>query len=276
MTGFFLPEGGELSALRNAYNLTQAPIGVFAQASAIVLFPTISLLAAQKDWPAFRNEIALGIRRILFLTVPTSLLMAVLAEPIIRLVFLGGQFTEADVPRAALGLRLYSLGTFAWSAQAVLGRGFFAMQDSKTPLSITKVMIATFAVLAFVLDATLGFRGLALAMSLVGTANVIWFLLALHRRVGGLDLRGLASAAGKITLAAVISSATAWFALRGLESLLLPTNAAGRGGAALALLVAGGVALAVYVGACVLLKVPELRTVRAMFRRAPKAGTPAT
>ena len=80
ITGFFLPDDGRLSALRNANNLTQAPIGVFAQASAIVLFPTIALLAAQKEWTRFREEINQGIRRIFFLTIPSSALMAVLAE----------------------------------------------------------------------------------------------------------------------------------------------------------------------------------------------------
>jgi putative peptidoglycan lipid II flippase len=198
--------------------------------------------------------------------------MAVLAEPIIGFVLLGGQFKPDDVAEAALALRLYSLGTFAWSAQAVLGRGFFAMQDSKTPLSITKFMIVAFALLAWILNGVMGFGGLALAMSIVATANMIWFLVALQRRAGGLDVRGLARAAAKIAAAAIASSLSAWL----LARLLAGPFGDSRAGLALLLAVAFGVALVVYVAGCVLLRVPELRTVRAMFRRAPKAGTPAT
>jgi putative peptidoglycan lipid II flippase len=263
ITQSFLPEGGEISALKYAYNLTQAPIGIFAQASAIVLFPTISLLAAQKDWPAFRTEVSQGIRRILFLTVPASLLMTVLAEPIIRLLYAGPRYGDAEIAQAASALRIYSLGTFAWSAQAVLGRGFFAMQDTRTPLSITKAMIVLFTLSCFALNYLLGFEGLALAMSLVATVNMGIFLVLLGRRVGGLDIRGMARSAARIFAAAALSGGAAWGVLRALDAVIADTKP----GAALQLAVAGGVALAVYVGACALLRVPELSGVRAMFRR---------
>ncbi len=270
MTGFFLPEDGRLSALRNAYNLTQAPIGVFAQASAIVLFPTIATLAAQKDWPVFRIEVSQGIRRILFLTVPASLLMAVLAEPIIRLLFQSEKFRPVDVRMAANALLFYSIGTFAWSAQAVLARGFYAMQDTKTPVYITTSMVVLFAVLCFVLRVPLDFLGLALATSLVATLNMLIFLVLLRRRVGGLDVRGIVGSLIKIVIAAMLSSGAAWVLMRLLQNAL-PDS---KWGAALILLVAGGVALVVYAGASFLLRVPELRSVREMFRRLPRSGTP--
>ena len=269
ITGFFLDGGGRLTALRNGYELMQAPLGIFAQASAIVLFPTISLLAAQKDWPAFRNEVSFGIRRILFLTLPASLLMAVLAEPIIRLLYAGDKFGPREIANAALALRLYSLGTFAWSVQAVLGRGFFALQDTRTPLRITKAMIALFGVLSLA-GWLLGmnFGGYALIMSIVATVNMIWFLIALGPRVGGLDARGIARSGALITLASVAASAVGLVVVRGLGPLLPD----GKLGAALTLMAAGGIALAVYVGVCAVLRLPELRGVRAMFRRPPKSS----
>ena len=264
ITGIFLPEGGEFSALNNAYALTQAPIGIFAQASAIVLFPTISALAAQKAWPGFRVEVSQGIRRILFLTVPASLLMAALAEPIVRLLFQSARFGDREVAMASGALLMYSVGTFAWSAQAVLARGFYAMQDTKTPVVVTTAMVALFCLLGFVLLRTpLGFLGLALATSLVATLNMALFLILLGRRVGGLDVRGMARSAATIALAGLLSAAVAWALVRGLDPYLPDT----RGGAAIALLVAGENALLVYVVACWLLRVPELRSVREMFRR---------
>lgn len=266
ITGSFLPAAGKYTALKNAYALTQAPIGVFAQASAIVLLPTISFLAAQRDWPAFRVEVSQGIRRILFLTIPASLLMAALAEPIVRLLFAGPKFGPAEVRMAASALLWYSLGTFAWSAQAVLARGFYAMQDTRTPVVITTGMVALFTALCFVAVAMLGtneYLGLAFAMSVVATLNMLIFLVVLGRRVGGLDVRGMARSAALITVAASLSGLSAWAIARGLDGLLPDTKP----GAALTLLAASGIALAVYTGVCALLRVPELSGVGAMFRR---------
>mgnify|MGYP001179521549 CR=1 FL=1 len=274
ITGFFLGEGGALSALRNGYELTQAPIGIFAQASAIVLFPAISLLAAKADWPAFRREVHHGIRRILFLTVPASLLMSLLAEPIIRTLW--PRFSAQEVADAADALRLYSIGTFAWSAQAVLGRGFFAQQDTKTPLAITKFMIVLFtalcAISTFVLHA--GLIGLALSMSVVAMVSMGAFLAALARKVGDLDIRAMTFATLRIFAAATISTVVAFFALDGAERLL-PLSSSGRGGALVVVVTAGLVGIAAYAVACLLLRVPELKTVRALFRRSPAAAAPA-
>jgi putative peptidoglycan lipid II flippase len=266
ITGSYASGEGHLSALRNAYNLTQAPIGIFAQASAIVLFPTIARLAADNDMYAFRRELHYGVRRILFLTVPASLLMATLAQPIIAAIYLKGKFTPADVPVAAAALWCYSVGTFAWSAQAVLARGFYALQDSKTPTLITTAMVALFVALCSTLPGigALGYRGLALALSLAGTLNMLIFLFLLQRRTGGLDLRGLAIATVRITLAALIGGAVALLYLH----LFWPGPTTRLNGI-FTTVVAGTAALAAYGGACLLLKVPELRTIRTMLRKAP-------
>lgn len=273
ITGIFLEEGGKFSALNNAHQLTQAPIGIFAQASAIVLLPTISMLAARKEWPQFRTEVSQGIRRIFFLTIPASLLMAVLAEPIIRLLFTGPKYGDPEVRMAANALLYYSLGTFAWSAQAVLARGFYAMQDTKTPVFITTGMVALFTALCFALQGPLDYLGLALATSIVATVNMLLFLAVLRKRVGGLDVRGMAVSALRISVAALLSGAAAWALLQWAERIIPAADT--RPGAAAALVLAGGAALGVYVLACRLLRVPELHGIRAMLRR-PKKEEPAS
>lgn len=274
ITGFFLPEDARYSALRNAYNLTQAPIGVFAQAFGIVLLPTISTLAAQKDWPAFREAVSLGVRRVLFLTIPASLLMAALAFPLVRVLYKQGKFGEADVGMAAAALLCYSLSTFAWSALAILARGFYARQDTWTPVLITTPMVAAFAVIGFVYTSVYrhGYLGLALGTSLVGVVTMLLFLFLLQKKVGGLNVRGIAASVGRITLAADAGAAIAY----GLARVLEPALGLNKLGSLVTLLVAGGVGLVVYAGLCVLLRVPELRGVRDMFRRPRGAATEST
>jgi putative peptidoglycan lipid II flippase len=285
ITGWFLGAEGELTALRNGYELTQAPIGIFAQASALVLFPTLTRLAAEflrkteagepADWVEYREAIHFGLRRILFLTIPASLLMAVLAEPIIALLFSGPLFGTFEVERAAVALRMYSLGTFAWSAQAVLGRGFFAMQDTKTPLSITKYMVVLLLALCFLSSEVLHlpYYALAVVMSLVGTVNMAWLMVALSKRLGGLNVRGVLTATARIVVAAVISSGIAYGVGAFLTPHLNPTGVS-KIGSLLLLLTAGGLGVLSYVAASVVLRIPELRTVREMFRR-PRAAAGA-
>lgn len=264
LTRLFLREGGHYSALYNAYTLTQAPIGIFAQALAIVLFPTISTLAAAKDWKAFGFEVDRGIRNVLFLTIPASIIMAVLAEPLVRLLFLGRKFGEPDVLAASGALLFYSLGTFAWSAQAVLARGFYAMQDTRTPILVSTPMVGLFIGLCFVLQATrLGYLGLALATSVVATLTMGIYLALLIRRVGGLSPGGIAASTARITAASLASGGAAWLVLHALQGHI-PLTRLG----ALPLVLAGGSAAAlVYVAVCALLHAPELRSVMTVFRR---------
>ncbi len=268
LTARFLPDDYRLAALSNAYFLTQAPIGIFAQAFGIVLLPTISFLAAQKDWPAYRQAISEGVRRVLFLTIPASLIMAALAAPLIRLFLKQGKFTEDNVPAAATALVLYSLATFAWSATAILSRGFHAMQETRTPVYITTPMVAVFILYAAVYThfAPSGFLGLAVGTSIVGIATMLLFLVLLQKRVGGLDLAGIARSVGRITVASFAAGGTSWIAGNALVSLL----GKGKGGSVVTVLAAGGAGVVVYAALCLVLRVPELRTIRDMFRRSPR------
>lgn len=288
ITGFFLDEGPHFSALRNAYNLTQAPIGVFAQAFGIVLLPTISMLAAQQDWPAFRDAVSMGLRRVLFLTIPASLLMAALAGPLMRVLYKHGKFDEHAVGVAAAALLCYSLSTFAWSALAILARGFYARQDTWSPVLITTPMVVVFVLLCFLVAPNApyvranpqAYLGLALATSAVGVVTMLIFLFRLQNQVGGLNLRGIVTSTVKITLASAVAAGVALVLSRTLEGYLLaraahPELGPSKIDSLVTLLVAGGLGLLVYAGACVLLRVPELRGLKEMFRKGRGAASAA-
>ena len=125
---------GDTTAIMNAYRLMLLPIGVFAQAMALAAFPTLSAQAAEKNMAAMRRTMNQSLRNILFLTVPASALMFLLAEPIITFLLQSGKYTHADTLVTASALRSLSLGIFAWSCQSLLTRGFYALQNSKVPV----------------------------------------------------------------------------------------------------------------------------------------------
>ena len=125
---------GDTTAVMNAYRLMLLPIGIFAQAMAMAIFPTLSGQAAEKNVPAMRRTMNQSLGNILFLTIPASALMFLLAEPVVTLIYQSGKYTHADALITASALRSLSLGIFAWSGQSLLTRGFYALQNSKVPV----------------------------------------------------------------------------------------------------------------------------------------------
>lgn len=278
MTGLFTGEDARFSAFRIAYNLTQAPIGIFAQAFAIVLLPTISALASKQDWPAFRSAVSDGLRRVLFLTMPASTLMAALSYSLIRIFFKGGHFSENDVPLAANALIGYSLATFAWSGSSILQRGFWAIQDTRTPIYITTPLVFAFLGTGW-LYSTMdpqGSIGFPLATSFYGTVSMVLFLFLLNRRLrqdegGGLDISEIIVSARRILLASLLSGAVAYGVSRLLEQHLPLTKF----GSMLVVVTAGGIGILVYAALAFLFRMPELRGIRDMFRRRSAVSTDA-
>ena len=125
---------GNTTAVMNAYRLMLLPIGLFAQAMAQAVFPTLSEQAGMKNITAMRRTMNQSLRNILFLTVPASALMYLLSEPIITFLLQSGKYTHLDTLVTASVLRCLSLGIFAWSCQSLLTRGFYALQNSKVPV----------------------------------------------------------------------------------------------------------------------------------------------
>jgi putative peptidoglycan lipid II flippase len=201
---------GSQAAITTATRLMLIPIGIFAQAMGIAFLPTMSQQAGNPK--QFRSTTARALRFVLFLTVPSSALMFVLASPIIGLIYQNGHFTAHDTYRTAFALRFYALGIFAWSAQAILTRGFYALQDSRTPVISGTIMTVIFIGMSWFsvhfhpVDWNIG--GLAMATSIAATMHMIVMYVFLRRRAHGLQ--------GFKTLAMIIKLAIATGFLSGI------------------------------------------------------------
>lgn len=213
---------GAVSALDNANKQMQAPLGIFAQAISIAVFPTLSAQAARGDMEAFRRTLLQGLRALWFLTVPISVLMMVLSTDIVSILLQYKKFTAYDTRITAEALVFYCIGLFAFSSQAILNRAFYAVQDTVTPVVIGTLTTLVFVPLNWCLMAPLAHKGLALAGSIAAILHVLWMLYALRRKVqipvGQLGLpfarlilaSGVSGAAGyalRISLAALLHGA---------------------------------------------------------------------
>jgi putative peptidoglycan lipid II flippase len=280
---------GAVTALDNANRLMQLPYGVFGQALGTAIFPALSALAARKAWDDYRTQLSQGIRGIVFLTLPASVLMMVLAIPIIRFVFEHGKLVnDMDTRITASALVLYCAGVFVWSMQAVISRGFYALHDTLAVVlsgtAATIILIGMNAAYIHSPWARSPFSpgGLALTTTIAVTVHTFVLMWMLRKRINGIDGRRILTSIAKMFAAAGVMAVCAYSIYVGLEHIpsfasklhghreLLKLAATG-----LEILLASTVGLAVYGLVAWALKLPELDFALSMFRGRFKKRAPS-
>lgn len=251
------------TAIDKAFRLYMLPQGMFSVAVATVLFPALSRLAARQDLDGFRTTVASGLRQIAFLLVPASVFSAVLAEPIVRVVYQRGQFTPAQTPIVAGALAAFAFGLTFNGAMLMLNRAFFSLQSPWLPTAVALGNLFLNAALdgAFY---RLGVWGIPLSTSLVNVAGTVALLWLLRRRIGRIELRGTSIATVKMVVAGALLAGAAYGVWKGID-VELGGALAPQVLAVLSALVAG---TGVYLGCCRLLRVRELEALLSLRRRA--------
>ena len=198
-----LLEEGSPSWLYYADRLWEVPIGIVAIALGTVLLPNLSRLYTAGDSGRFNDTLDWGVRIGLLLGIPAAAALWVLAYPLVATIFLHGEMRPYDADRSAAALRAFSIGLVPLILVKVAVPGFFARQDSKTPLKFA--VAATVANIAVSLATFwwLGHVGLALATSIAGIVNAGLLLGAL---VAGRHYRPSRRLA-RTTLVAVLGTA---------------------------------------------------------------------
>jgi len=182
-----LPHGAA-TAVEMANRIMQLPVALFGASVGIALFPTLSALATKEAIDDLRRQVASGLRTVLFMTVPTAVLMAVLREPIVALFFEYGRWKSSDTQATALALLFYSFGVPAMSCQQVLARGFYALRDTWTPVWVGLLSFAlAFSLNAALVHSPLQQGGLALAFSISAWFNITLLAILLRKRLNGLE-----------------------------------------------------------------------------------------
>ena len=251
-------EEGAVAALNYANRLMQMPLGVFAQASAVALFPTLAEQAARKEMDQLRASVNFGLRGIFLLTVPSSVLMIVLATPIVRMLFQHGQFTSADAPYVGYALAMYSIGIAAWSGQAIVTRGFYAMQDTVVPVVVGTIMTFVFIPMNWLFMRPLGHGGLALATSVAAILNMVILLELLRRRLGGLNGGLIMRSFTKVCASSAVAGGVAWMVFHAVSRVINPNTPMG---SLVGVVASLGLALLAYISMIVALRVDEAREV---------------
>jgi len=213
----FFVGAGIVSSFGYAVRLMELPQGVFGISMATFLLPTLSGLAADKNFTEFRLTLRHGMAHLVLVNLLMSVLLVTLAEPIIRLLFERGKFGPYATLQATLALRCLGPSLVAYSLVNVLARAFYALGDTRTPMKISLACLALN--LAFTLSLVWQFRqgGLGIANTISSAFNVGLLLFALRKKLGRLELAPLRAMIPPLAVAATLAAIAAWLGWRWWE-----------------------------------------------------------
>jgi putative peptidoglycan lipid II flippase len=250
------------TAIDKAFRLYMLPQGMFSVAIATVLFPSLARLAARHDESGFRDTLALGVRQIAFLLIPASVVSAVLAEPITRLVYQRGEFEPSQTPVVAGALAAFSAGLFFNGVMLMLNRAFFSLQSNWIPTAVALGNLGLNAALDWAFY-RFGTWGIPLATSVVNLAGTAALIFLIRRRLGRIDFRQIADSVTRILVASAVVGGATYGVWYGIDQIV--------GRSFVGQLLSVGTALAagvvVYLAACRALRVRELGALLALRSR---------
>ena len=222
LAGYLLAEGS-ISYIYYADRLNQLPLGMIGIGLGTILLPTISrLLGAKKDAEAMEMQNR-GIELALFLTIPATVAFIVASEPIVRGLFQHGEFTAEDTVRCAWALSAFSLGLPAYVMVKVLTPGFYAREDTRTPVRFATISVGVNLVLNLALIPLIGHVGPPLATAASALVNVALLYSALAKRGHFVADAQLKRRIPRLALAAVLMGLALWAGQKLLDPYLTGT-----------------------------------------------------
>ncbi len=208
---------GDVAALQWAQRLYQFPLGVFGVAIATAIFPALAAASQRNDDNAsYLATLRQGLRLTVFIALPATAGLMLIALPAARMIYQRGAFDLADAQRVAVILTGYSASIWAYSLTHVLTRAFYAKDDPRTPLRVSLMMVAVNLTLNLILIWPLGAAGLAWSTACSASLGSLILLRKLRRHAG----QGLVDAAVKRSW---LHTALATAAMAGVIGLLVFT-----------------------------------------------------
>lgn len=203
-----LPEGS-IAALNFAVRIIDLPAGIFTASLAGAIYPAMAQLATEEKRDDLRRTFAQSLRILWLVIIPAAVGLVALREPVVRLLFERGAFGAAATQMTTVALAFYAPWLVATAGISLLGRVYFAMQDTLTPLKTGLLVILLNVALNLILIRHLAHGGLALATSLAAAANLLLLLRGLRRKLEYLEGRKTAVATLKIALSSLVMSGAA-------------------------------------------------------------------
>jgi putative peptidoglycan lipid II flippase len=256
---------GSVSFLYYADRVNQLPLGVIGVAIGTALLPLLSRQIRAGQTAAAETSMNRALEFALLLTVPGALALMAIPDPIVRVLFQRGEFGVADTDATAMALGAYAIGLPAYVLIKVLAPGFFAREDTATPVKIAALCVGINLALNLALMEPLKHVGIALATAVSAWVNAA-LLYALLRRRGHLTFDARLRRVLPRTIAAAVGmAAVLWLARDALAGFAAAGTA--QDAVALAILIAAG--LVVFAVLAVVTGAASVADVKRMLDRSP-------
>jgi len=202
---------GSISALNYGSRLTNLIQGIFIATLSTVIFPMLSNEINSGNMENFKKMLRYGFNTIVLITIPATVGMIVLAEPIVRIAFQRGVFDAKATYLTTGALVFYSIGLIGVSLKFLLNRAYYSMQDTKTPMINSVIAVIINIVLNFILIRYMAHNGLALATSISAIVSCGLLIYHLKQKIGALGIKSYINCGVKAFISSLIMGATAYF-----------------------------------------------------------------
>lgn len=241
-------EGGSAITMVNYANrLYIIIVGIFSFVATNLLFPKLSRAEAGGDSAGAKRFAGSSLKILLYIMIPLSAGIYLLSEPLVRVIYMRGEFTAHDAEMTASVLKLFAIGIPFMSANEILTKLFFAMQKVKAPMLASVISIAVNVGLVALLVRLIGFDGIALASSVTIAVCAVLNYILLSK--GGALLGGKDAVDIVKSLVATVVMCTA------VNAVLIFTDLSD----ILTVCICGAVGVAVYAAVMLILSPTELK-----------------
>jgi putative peptidoglycan lipid II flippase len=252
-----------------AVRLMEFPQGLFAISLATYLLPTLSGMAAEKKFADFRSTYKQAVGYLFFANLIASILLVVLARPMVRLLFQHGTFDHFATERASFALACLGPGLLAFSMVNITARAFYALGDTQTPMKISAFCLILNVIFAFWTVPSLRQGGMGIANTMSAAVNVYLLIYGLKRKLTKLEFADLRPLFIQMLGAGILAGILAYATSAIWENYVGGANTFQRIGA---VFVPVGVASIIYIGSLIWMRVPQAHDILELIR--VTLGTP--
>lgn len=250
---------GSISALNYATKLNQFVMGMFIISISSVVYPLLSKYTSEANRKMFNYSITKSVNTVSLLVIPISVGAIILATPIVKLLFERGEFDARATQMTAIALVFYSIGMIGFGLRDILGKVFYSLQDTKTPMinGVIAMVLNIVLNLYFVKFTNMQLAGLAFATSISALITIILLFISLRKKIGPFGGKSIITVMAKSLISSLFMAIVTLLVYNSLGKLLAGSFIMD----ALKLTVSVGLGAIVYGLSVVLLKVEEVNLI---------------
>ncbi|MEW8962187.1 murein biosynthesis integral membrane protein MurJ [Paraclostridium dentum] len=211
---------GVITALNNANRLNGFVMGLFIATLGAVIYPTLSKLSSENNKEKFAESVANSVNCVNLLVIPASVGAMILATPVVRILFERGAFNDKSTALTATALVFYSVGMVGFGLRDILGKVFYSLKDTKTPMINGMIAVVLNIVLNIALVKVMGHGGLALATSLSAIICIFLLFRSLKKKIGYYGQDKIRATFIKTLIASLVMGVVTYFVYKFLFGIL--------------------------------------------------------